>query len=369
MLRLSKLLLDKAADSLVSAIDKFNTSTERGRKTEVLILADHCHEMLLKAAIAERRGQLVSKQTGHMIGFSDCVNRASSTGNIKFLKPQHCVALRHVNGLRDAEYHALSDVSEEELYIALQESITVVRDVLKEVFDLELYDWLPRRVMPVSTLPLTDVLAVFESKLEEVKKLLAPGRRRKIEARAAIASLTVLESALNESDAPPTEKEIVRKMGQLARGEPIGNVFPAIHLLDVDVDGSGPTISLRLTKGTGMPVRLVNAEGKDSSDATVIASRRVAETGYYKFGLVDMAKRLGINQHDALSMVHHLSIQDNEENFKIIQIGKSKHKRYSQKSLDAIKDGIGRGELDPAKTDYQKRIVVKRKAAQSSRRR
>lgn len=39
--------------------------------------------------------------------------------------------------------------------------------------------------MPVSTLPLTDVLAVFESKLEEVKKLLAPGRQRKIEALAA----------------------------------------------------------------------------------------------------------------------------------------------------------------------------------------
>ena len=85
MPRISKLFLDKSADSLVSAIDKSNSSDERGRKTEVLILADHCHEMLLKAAIAEKRGQLVSKQTGHMIGFAECVNRGFSSGNIKFL--------------------------------------------------------------------------------------------------------------------------------------------------------------------------------------------------------------------------------------------------------------------------------------------
>jgi hypothetical protein len=114
MLRISKLFLDKSADSLVSAIDKFNSSDDRGRKTEVLILADHCHKMLLKAAIAEKRGQLVSKQTGHMIGFTECVNRGFSSGNIKFLQAQHCVAFRHVNGLRDAEYHYLPDVSEEE---------------------------------------------------------------------------------------------------------------------------------------------------------------------------------------------------------------------------------------------------------------
>ena len=367
MLRLSKLLLDKAADSLVSAIDKFNTSNERGRKTEVLILADHCHEMLLKSAIAERRGNLVSKKTGHMIGFAECVNRASSTGNIKFLEPQHCVALRHVNGLRDAEYHALSDVSEEELYVALQESITVVRDVLREVFDLELYDWLPRRVMPVSTLPLTDIVAVFDSKMEEVKKLLAPGRRRKIEARAAVASLSVLESALNGSDAPPTEKEIVEKLGRLARDEPIENVFPAIQMLDVGIDGSGPTLSLRLTKGTGMPIRLVNADGEDSTDAAVIASRRVAETGFYKYGSKDIARKLGINQHDARSMVYHLSIQNDEECFKIIQVRNSKHKRYSQQALDTIKEGIDRGDLDAAKSEYQKQIASKARNTRSTR--
>jgi hypothetical protein len=48
------MLLEKAGDSLLLGIEKFNCPFERGRVTSVLIALDHAFEMLLKASILQR---------------------------------------------------------------------------------------------------------------------------------------------------------------------------------------------------------------------------------------------------------------------------------------------------------------------------
>jgi hypothetical protein len=50
------MLLEKATDSLLLGIEKFNCPFERGRVTSILIFLDHAFEMVLKAAILHRGG-------------------------------------------------------------------------------------------------------------------------------------------------------------------------------------------------------------------------------------------------------------------------------------------------------------------------
>lgn len=47
----ARLLLQRALDSLLLAIEHFNRPSDRGRTEAVLIHLDHSFEMLLKAAI------------------------------------------------------------------------------------------------------------------------------------------------------------------------------------------------------------------------------------------------------------------------------------------------------------------------------
>ena len=66
------MLLEKAGDSLLLGIEKFNCPFERGRVTSVLIALDHAFEMLLKASILQR-------------SFSICsVKACSSVKNLTF---------------------------------------------------------------------------------------------------------------------------------------------------------------------------------------------------------------------------------------------------------------------------------------------
>ena len=56
----ARLLLEKACDSLLLGIEKFNCPFERGRLTSVLISLDHAFEMLLKASILHRGSRIGS---------------------------------------------------------------------------------------------------------------------------------------------------------------------------------------------------------------------------------------------------------------------------------------------------------------------
>jgi hypothetical protein len=57
----AKALHSKAVDSLVVAIDHFNRCWDRGRVEAVLILLDRAFELVLKAIIVHRGGQIREK--------------------------------------------------------------------------------------------------------------------------------------------------------------------------------------------------------------------------------------------------------------------------------------------------------------------
>lgn len=78
----------------------------------------------------------------------------------------------------------------------MQSGVTLFRNLLKTVFDQCLASHLPKRVLPVSTSPPTDLAMLFDSEVEEIKKLLRPRQRRWIKALARLRSLVVLDAAI-----------------------------------------------------------------------------------------------------------------------------------------------------------------------------
>ena len=69
----ARLLLEKACDSLLLGIEKFNCPFERGRITSVLISFDHGCEMLLKSSILQRGGRIRNRGSSETLGFDACV--------------------------------------------------------------------------------------------------------------------------------------------------------------------------------------------------------------------------------------------------------------------------------------------------------
>lgn len=333
MKREAKLLLEKACDSLVLSIELFNRPNDRGRVSSTLIQIDHAFEMLLKAALLHRGGRIREKRAKETIGFDACVRRALSDGTTKFLTEEQALVLQTLNGLRDAAQHHLLDISEGQLYVHVQSGVTLFRDILKKVFDEDLANQLPTRVLPVSTSPPTTLATLFESEVDEIKKLLRPGKRRQIEAMARLRPLAILDATIKGEKGQPRSSDL-RRIGQaLLGGKKWTELFAGASAVDLTTNGSGPTLSLRLSKKEGIPIQLV-PEG--TPDAAVVAVKRVNELDFYSLGAKQLAEKLKMTMPKALAIVDYLGIRNDADCYKEFKIGTLLHKRYSPKALENI---------------------------------
>jgi len=337
MKREAKLLLEKACDSLVLSIELFNRPHDRGRVAATLIQLDHGFEMFMKAAILHRGGRIRERRAKETIGFDACVRRSLSDGKIKYLTEEQALVLQTINGLRDAAQHHLLDISEGQLYVHVQSGVTLLRDLLRKVFDQELACHLPTRVLPVSTSPPTNLATLFDTEIAEIKKLLRPGRRRRIEAMARLRPLAILDTTIQGWKGQPSDADLRRIGKEVLGGKAWGEVFKGASAVEITADGAGPGLSLRLSKKEGIPIHLV-AEG--TPDASVVAVKRVDELGFYNLGAKQLAQKLKLTTPKAIAVVDYLGLRAEPECYKQIKIGKSLFKRYSQKALDAIRKAL-----------------------------
>jgi hypothetical protein len=334
MKREAKLLLSKACDSLVLSIELFNRPNDRGRVSSTLIQIDHAFEMLLKAALLHRGGRIRDKRAKETIGFDACVRRALSDASIKFLGEEQALVLQTINGLRDAAQHHLLDISEGQLYVHVQSGVTLFRDLLKTVFDQDLVSHLPTRVLPVSTSPPTTLATLFESEVEEIKKLLRPGKRRQIEALARLRPLAILDSTIQGEKGQPSDAELSRLGKDILGGKAWVDAFKGASAVELTADCSGPSLSLRLSKKEGIPIQLV-AEG--TPGASVVAVKRVNELDFYNLGAKQLSEKLGESMPKTIAVIEHLELRQEADCYKEFKIGSQLHKRYSQKALEEIK--------------------------------
>ena len=343
MKREARLLLQRACDSLVLSIEFFNRPHDIGRVNATLILLDHAFEMLLKAAILHRGGRIRGKGANETIGFDACVRRGLSTGTVKFLEEEQALVLQTVNGLRDAAQHHFLEITEGQLYIHAQAGVTLFRDLLKSVFDQELADHLPCRVLPLATVPPTDLETLFEHEIDQIQKLLGPGRRRRIEASARLRPLAILDSAIKGEKGQPSERALGQIGKELTAGRHWHELFEGVAAVEITADGSGHALSLRFTKKEGIAMHLV-PEG--TPGASVVAMKRVSELGYYNLGARQLADNLGLTTPKLVAVVEHLGVREQPDCYKEFRIGKSVFKRYSQKAISEIQAGLEGASVD-----------------------
>jgi hypothetical protein len=308
-----------------------------------LIQLDHAFEMLLKAAILHRGGRIREKRAKETIGFDACVRRALSDGRIKFLSDEQALVLQTINGLRDAAQHHLLDISEGQLYVHVQSGVTLFRDLLKSVFKQELVTHLPTRVLPVSTTPPTTLATLFESEVDEIKKLLRPGKRRQIEAMARLRPLAILDATIQGEKGQPSDADLRRIGKEVVSGKAWADAFKGASAVEITAEGVGPSLSLRLTKKEGIPIQLV-AEGTPGS--SVVAIKRVNELDYYSLGAKQLADKLGISMPKALAVVAHCGVRGRADCYKEFKLGSQLHKRYSPSALDVIRAALQAESVD-----------------------
>ena len=343
MKREAKLLLAKACDALVLSIELFNRPHDRGRVTSTLIQLDHGFEMLMKAAILQRGGKIRDRRAKETIGFDACVRRSLSDGEIKYLRENQALVLQTINGLRDAAQHHLLDIAEGQFYLHVQSGVTLFRDLLKSVFDQQLTAHLPSRVLPVSTSPPTDLETLFDSEVVEIKKLLRPGKRRQIEALAKLRPLAILDGTIQGETGQPSDSDLRRLGKAVTTGNSWGDVFKGIATIEITADGTGPDISLRLSKKKGVPIKLV-AEG--TPGASVVAVKRVDELGFYNLGATQLAEKVDLTIPKVVAVVDHLGLRHDQECYKQFQFGKTLHKRYSQKAAEKIRGALKKERIE-----------------------
>jgi hypothetical protein len=338
-----KILLGKSIDSLVLSVEHFNRPWNRGREETVLILLDRSFELLLKSIIRHKGGKIRDKGSSETFGFDKCVRKCLSDVTTKCLTEEQALTIQIINSLRDAAQHYILDVSENQLYMYSQAGITLFNDKLNEIFGQTLSDYMPERVLPVSTTPPTSLGALISKEFREIKRLIQPGSRKKIQARAKLRSIAIIEASLNGVRSQPSKYELDNYLDQASSGKNWQNIFPGVASLRLDTDGTGLSVSIRLTKSEGDPVQLV-PEGTPGS--TVVSVKRVNELDYYSLGLQALAKKLPITQPKTLALIKYLKIQENVEYYKEIKVGKSTFKRYSPKALHVLKKSIDDVNMD-----------------------
>lgn len=340
----AKVLLERSTDSLVLAIERFNSPWDRGRQEVTLLLLDRAFELLLKAAILHKGGKIREKGEKETFGHDKCVRVCLSDRKVLCISSEQALTIQVINSLRDAAQHYMLEVSEEQLYLYAQAGLTLFADLLSSVFGASLRDHVPARVLPVSTRPPRDLHAIVKAEFDDVKGLVAPGSRKHLEARAKLRAIAVIEASLNGVRSQPGETELEAVVTRIKNGDSWQDLFPGVACLGLTTETSETIgVAIRITKKEGQPVLLV-PEG--TPGATTVSVKRVNELDYYSMGLTQLATKLDLTQSRALALIRHLGLQDRDDSFKIITLGSSTFKRYSKTALDVAKQALLTVDMD-----------------------
>ena len=327
----ARILQQKGADSLILAIDCFNRVWDRGRAEAVLILLDRSFELLLKSIIIHKGGKIREKnKDGTTIGFDLCLRKCLSDAKLKCLDEDEVVSLQALNSLRDAAQHYIVELSEEHLYVYAQSAVTLFSKLSEAHLGIPLSSEVPQRVLPVCARPPSDLTHLFDVEFSDIKKMLAPKSRKRLDVKAKLRSLAILQSSLDGKKSQPSDRDLNRIVTRVINGDDWRAIFPGVAKLHIDPDSEGPGLAIRITKKEGDAVHLVDS---NDPNATVVAVKRTNELDFYNLGADRIARKLGVTRPKLLKLIELDDIQSNADYFKVIRIESQSHKRYSQLAL------------------------------------
>jgi hypothetical protein len=363
----AKLLHSRAVDSLVMGVDHFNRCWDRGRTEAVLIFLDRAFELLLKAIIVERGGSIRDKRDStRTITHDSCLRLCFSDAKVRCLSDEDVMSLQNLNSLRDAAQHYIVEPSEGQLYVYAQSAVTTFKRLAADTLGLSIIGDVPDRMVVVSARPPKDFGALLDLDFDDIKKMAAPGSRRRLDAHARLRSIAVLERSLEGERAQPTAGQLDKVLKRINGGEVWRDIFPGVATIYIDPEnGAGIGITLRISRNDGEAVRLVS-EG--ATGAAVVAVRRVNELSYYSLGFTDILEKLkakdsrvGFNK--LVYLINREGLRDDLDYAKMISIGGSDHQRYSEKALDHLYKLIAQRDIDELWAERPKAAARKKQGA------
>jgi hypothetical protein len=329
------MLKGKALASLRRAASAFNDFDDVGRTSTVLLHTQHAFEMLLKAALVQKSVKVFDARDGRSIGFEKCVNL--SVEHLA-LSEREEGTVRAIDALRDDEQHWLTECSEGLLYVHVRAGVTLFDDLMQRAFADRLASHWPHRVLPISVEPPQDVQTLIDEEFSQIKKLLAPGKRKRPDARARIRSLLAMEAHLSEG-VVVSKRDVDRIEQAIKKGGKRDRVFPRLSGLGTEVSGSGANITVRFSKTEGMPVRLVKAD----SDVDAAAIREVDSLRKFHWTKPQLAEKLLLTQPRSLALRRYLGIEDDENCRHDFKFGSTVHRQYSDNAYTRMKQAIEEG--------------------------
>jgi hypothetical protein len=343
----ARLLKSKAIGSFRRAAQAFNSLDDEGRVTTVLLHTQHAFEMLLKAALVERRQKVFDAKTGRSIGFERALNLARQEIG---LDEDVVGTLRAIDALRDDEQHYLGGESEALLYLHVRAGVTIFDDILGSVFGETLADLLPNRVLPISTEVPAELDLLIDRQYRQIAELLQPRRRQRPEARRHIRSLLAMEAHVAE-EAQISERDVNRVERGIRDGRLRSDVFPRLTGLGTHVEGTGLTVKIRITRNQDAPpVRYATID----EHVEAAAIREVDLQNTYKLNPKALAEKLKIDTGRAKALRWELGIEDDAASRHDFVFGRVKHTGYSDAALDRMRQAIAEGlDLDAVRARYR----------------
>jgi hypothetical protein len=348
-------LLERAIESLTLAIELFNRPAETARAHGVLILLQHAFEMLLKAGILQRTGNIHDDERRYTFGFDKCLRIA--TEDLSLLNKDERATLSILDAQRDQAAHYYVAVSEDVLYVHAQSAITLFDSLLSRAFSQSLADTLPSRVLPISTRPPRDLVVLLNSELTEVDRLLAIGTRHGAQAAARLR--TVLSFAVGSREALERvpESEIEAAITRRRKMQEWEIILPEIAQLRLSTDGSGIPISMRISKQAGIPVRV--AQPGEPVEGTLI-KQEIDPWTVFNLSRDDLAEKLGLTGPRTHALIFELDLQSDPACYRELKKKSQIYKGYSKKALDRLRQAKKDLDVESVWLKYRERFTSRR---------
>jgi hypothetical protein len=360
MKRRTRLLKQTGIESLTLAIEVFNRPSPVARTQGVLLSLQHAFEMLFKAIIWEERAEIQPKSGGNSYALRECLGIVRGMGK---LSEDEAIVAATIAAHRDAVQHQGAHVSEERLYLDAGSGLRLFDDLLARCFNARLADYpdFASRMLPVSANPPREMFLLTSSDVEQIRDLLKRPKHRNAEALAFLRTLVVSEQAANDPVAkptPPTERQLQRVAKKLQEADDWTTVLPGIARLSLEKD-EGMTYNLRVVKSKGAaPVRVVRPGEHGAQDAASIL--KISELDYWCFNFKQLISHAGITWYEGEALVFLLRLKDDEDSFKVFNLGKQVHGRYSGRALSLIRDAKAVGRIEEAKAALSEHRRVRR---------
>lgn len=295
--------------------------------------------MMLKSLIVERTGTVFDAERGYSYGFDTCLRLAAE--QLDLITGDHRKFLSILDNLRDSATHYYQEVSEPMLYVFAQASVSLFNELIRKATGKGLLDFLPGRVLPISSIPPQQLGRVLDDEFNRLRELLRRPDMNKRQAMAMLRPLMAFKIGGEETHRRMTAAELEVAIENLSAAESWRVVFPEIARIELASDGDGISVGFKVVKETpdALPVRVLRP-GDPEPPGGVIIQKEINLFDKFSLGLHQLAEKLGISAPRTLALIREYQIHDDEDSFRAVTVGSQCYKRYSKKALDCLRERL-----------------------------